>query len=89
MTDVPDPQDDPAVTGVPPETPEQVRPSATGLVAGPIDGDTDVVIAEVDRSAGQAASTERGGPVDGDSFDQTLQDAEAGIEGSILDVDES
>jgi hypothetical protein len=39
--------DDPAVTGVPEETPEAVRPSATGLVTGPLDTETDIVAADV------------------------------------------
>ncbi|MET0143292.1 MAG: hypothetical protein ABW328_00665, partial [Ilumatobacteraceae bacterium] len=47
MTTSADPTGDPAVTGVPPETPEAVRPSATGLVTGPIDGDTNVAVADV------------------------------------------
>jgi hypothetical protein len=42
----PDPDDDPVITGVPPETPEQVRPSATGLVTGPLDEATDVEVAD-------------------------------------------
>jgi hypothetical protein len=37
---------DPAVVGVPPETPDAVRPSATGLVTGPLDTETDVVVAD-------------------------------------------
>ena len=47
VTDTPNTSDDPAVVGVPPETPEDVRPSATGLVAGPVDGETDVHVADV------------------------------------------
>ena len=82
MTEAPDPHDDPAVTGVPPETPQQVRPSATGLVTGPIDGQTDVVVAD----AHVPGTT---GAVDAESLDQTLQDAEGGIEGSTLDTDEA
>jgi hypothetical protein len=82
MTDASDPHDDPAVTGVPPETPEQVRPSATGLVTGPIDGQTDVVVADVHVPGTTGA-------VDAESLDQTLQDAEGGIEGSALDTDEA
>jgi len=37
---------DPAVVGVPPETPDAVRPSATGLVAGPLDTETDITVAD-------------------------------------------
>jgi len=51
MTKTPDPAEDPAVTGVPPETPEQVRPSATGLVTGPLDTGVDVELAEIDADA--------------------------------------
>ena len=47
VTDTPNKSDDPAVVGVPPETPEDIRPSATGLVAGPVDGETDVQVADV------------------------------------------
>ena len=50
MPSTPDPHDDPAITGVPEETPADVRPSATGLVAGPLDGTTDVEVAEIDTS---------------------------------------
>ncbi len=52
MPRTPDPQDDPAVTGVPEETPAAVRPSATGLVAGPVDDETDVEIGEIDVGSG-------------------------------------
>lgn len=45
MTEEPDTSEDPAVVGVPPETPDAVRPSATGVVAGPVDGETDVQVA--------------------------------------------
>ena len=48
MTDDATTEEDPAVVGVPPETPAAVRPSATGLVTGPVDGETDVEIAEVE-----------------------------------------
>lgn len=47
MPSTPDSDDDPAITGVPPETPADVRPSATGLVVGPVDDETDVEIADV------------------------------------------
>ena len=49
-------QEDPAVVGVPPETPDAVRPSATGLVTGPVDGETDVEVADVE--GGGANDTE-------------------------------
>jgi len=45
----PDHDEDPAVVGVPPETPDAVRPSATGVVSGPVDGETDVDVADVSR----------------------------------------
>jgi hypothetical protein len=79
MTTSPDPTDDPAVTGVPPETPDDVRPSATGLVTGPVDGATDVEVAAVTTEAGVEAA----------QHDQTLEDAEGGIEGSTLDAPDS
>ena len=78
MPSSPDPTDDPAVTGVPPETPDDVRPSATGLVTGPLDGDTDVELADVTTDDAQ-----QGDPT---SLDRTLEDAEGGIEGSTLDA---
>jgi hypothetical protein len=77
MPSTPDPHEDPAVTGVPPETPDEVRPSATGLVAGPIEGDTDVEVVGLDAGGASAEWT---------SVDQTLEDAEGGIEGSTLDA---
>jgi hypothetical protein len=58
MTQRPDPDEDPAVTGVPPETPDAVRPSATGLTTGPVDDETDVEVADVD------VDPERGGRPD-------------------------
>jgi hypothetical protein len=78
MATSPDPTDDPAVTGVPPETPDDVRPSATGLVTGPVDGDTDVDVA--DGTAGDSDDAESR------ALDQTLEDAEGGVEGSTLDA---
>ena len=78
MTMSPDARDDPAITGVPPETPDDVRPSATGLVTGPVDGDTDVEVAAVATGGGDQGDTA--------SMDQTLEDAEGGIEGSTLDA---
>jgi hypothetical protein len=80
MSNSPDPTDDPAVTGVPSETPDDVRPSATGLVTGPIDGETDVDVADVTTRARSAD------PADAAALDQTLEDAEGGIEGSTLDA---
>ena len=44
--------DAPTVVGVPAETPEAVRPSATGLVTGPVDSPPDVDVADVDPGAG-------------------------------------
>jgi len=78
MATSPDPTDDPAVTGVPPETPDDVRPSATGLVTGPVDGDTDVDVA--DGTTGDSDDAESR------ALDQTLEDAEGGVEGSTLDA---
>ncbi len=79
MASTPDPNEDPAITGVPPETPEQVRPSATGLVTGPVEGDTDVEVVEAQASPGD--------PGAGSAWiDQTLEDAEGGVEGSTLDA---
>jgi len=78
MTTSPDPSDDPAITGVSPETSDVVRPSATGLVAGPVEGETDVEIADVATGGGEQRNTV--------SLDQTLANAEGGIEGSTLDA---
>ena len=77
MTNAPNANDDPAVTGVPPETPDSVRPSATGLVAGPLDSGTDIDVADI-----HVESTDDAGA----SIDQTLEDPEGGIEGSTLDA---
>ena len=82
MSDERPTNDDPAVVGVPPETPAEVRPSATGVVAGPVDGETDVVVADVAGPGGEAdREPERSGAFD----DRTLEDAEGGVEGSTLD----
>ena len=51
---VSDHQEDPAVVGVPPETPDGIRPSATGLVAGPVEDETNFVIAEPCSTEGEA-----------------------------------
>lgn len=50
MPTTPDPDDDPAITGVPPETPAEVRPSATGLVTGPLDEATDIEVVDDERA---------------------------------------
>ena len=55
MPSAPDPHDDPAITGVPDETPADVRSSATGLVAGPLDAATDVEVGEIDASTADDA----------------------------------
>lgn len=100
MTSSPDPHDDPAVTGVPPETPDAVRPSATGIVAGPLDEETDVAVADVHVAAANGADVEAetpagassnagddpGGDVDAARMDQLLEDAEGGVEASTLDA---
>jgi hypothetical protein len=83
MTTSPSSDDDPAITGVPPETPPDVRPSATGLVTGPVDDEVDVTIADVDAGRGTSTGTEQDS---GASMDQLLADAEGGIEGSTLDA---
>jgi hypothetical protein len=46
--------DEPAVVGVPPDVPETVRPSTTGLVTGPVEEPPDVVVADVDGDHGPA-----------------------------------
>ena len=79
MPTSPNPSDDPAITGVPRETPDEVRPSATGLVTGPVDGETDVEVSDV-------GSGEIG---DEAAIDQTLADAEGGVEGGTLDAPDS
>jgi hypothetical protein len=81
MATSPDPTENPAVTGVPPETPEDVRPSATGLVTGPVDGETDVEVADV--ATGDSGGSSESDPT---AVDQTLDDAEGGVEGSTLDA---
>lgn len=47
MSDEQSTGDDPAVVGVPPGTPEDVKPSVTGLVKGPLDAEPEVEIAEI------------------------------------------
>jgi hypothetical protein len=78
VTNSADPNDDPAITGVPPETPDDVRPSATGLVTGPVDGETDVDVADIATGGDDEAEQL--------SIDQVLEDAEGGIEASTLDA---
>lgn len=64
MTNTANTTDDPAVTGVPPETPASVRSSATGIVVGPADGPTDLEAADVrvdelpDSHVGEGSATE-------------------------------
>ena len=84
MTDSREANEDPAVVGIPPETPDQIRPSATGLVAGPVEGDTDVVVADSRDQQRRPPDLASGEP--SVRLDQTLQDAEGGIEGSLLDA---
>lgn len=87
MSEAPDSNDDPVVVGVPPETPAAVRPSTTGLVTGPVDGEPDIVVAPVngggDDGGDDPASSDE--PA-GEDLDRTLEDAEGGIEGSLLDA---
>ncbi len=52
-TDATDATGEPVSVGVPEETPEAVRPSATGLVTGPLDGPTDIDVAEVHIGEGE------------------------------------
>ncbi|MDP1819606.1 MAG: hypothetical protein Q8K58_06880 [Acidimicrobiales bacterium] len=47
MSDSDPTSEDPAVVGVPPDVPDGVRPSATGVVPGPVEGDPDVEVADV------------------------------------------
>jgi hypothetical protein len=84
MTDDHRAPDDPAVVGVPPETPDEVRPSATGLVTGPVEGETDVHVADVTASSGGGRDAASGAA----DLDQLLEDAEGGLDGSLLDVDD-
>lgn len=85
MDDPADANEDPAVVGVPPETPEQVRPSATGLVVGPVDDDIDVVSSDSpadEPGAALAASP----PQSETSDDQMIEDATGAVHGSLLDA---
>jgi len=45
--------DEPAVVGVQPDVPEAARPSTTGLVTGPVEGDPEVNVADVDPGEGR------------------------------------
>jgi hypothetical protein len=83
MTESTNPEEDPAVVGVPDETPDAVRPSATGVVVGPLDEAPDIVVADVARGAGRDTEAVR---ADDDAVAQTLEDAEGGVEGSLLDA---
>jgi hypothetical protein len=57
MSDPSDPvEEPPAVVGVPPETPEAVRPSATGLVVDPSAEEDEAAIAAGGEVVGEAAS---------------------------------
>ena len=60
--------DDPAVVGVPPETPDEVRPSATGLVSGPVDDETNIAAADPGDDEVQATE-DAGGEVIGETPD--------------------
>ncbi|MGI9030178.1 MAG: hypothetical protein ACR2HP_09370 [Ilumatobacteraceae bacterium] len=64
-----DSNEDPAVVGVPPETPQSVRPSATGLVTGPVDSETNVVVAEPGLTEEEQAALAAGGEYSGDADD--------------------
>jgi hypothetical protein len=89
MADEPDHEADPAITGVPPETPDDVRPSATGLVVGPVDGETDIEVAAVGGDVRRAGDGAEADDDDGTgSVDRLLEDAEGGIEASTLDAPE-
>lgn len=61
--------EDPAVVGVPPATPESVHPSTSGLVTGPVDGETDGVVAEPARTEEEQATLAAGGEFSGDADD--------------------
>ena len=68
--------DDPAVVGVPPETPTAVRPSATGVVTGPLDTETDVEVSDVRFEPEEQATVDAGGEHVG-----TTEEHEPEIEG--------
>jgi hypothetical protein len=45
--------DEPTVVGVQPDVPAAARPSTTGLVTGPVEGEPDVNVADVDPGEGR------------------------------------
>ena len=63
MSTSPDPTDDSTITGVAPETPDDVRLAATGLGTEPVDANTDVDVAT--GSTGDTKSA---------AIDQTFED---------------
>jgi hypothetical protein len=57
MSDPSDPAEDPpTVVGVPPETPDAVRPSTTGVVVDPSANEDEAAIAAGGRIVGEGAS---------------------------------
>jgi len=59
MSDPSDPiEEPPAVVGVPPETPEDVRPSATGLVVDPAAEEDEAAIDAGGRVVGETVAGE-------------------------------
>lgn len=58
-----------AIIGVPPETPKYVRPSATGLVTGPVDGETNVVVADTRPLEEERVTLAAGGELIGQADD--------------------
>jgi len=81
MTDSAAANEDPAIVGVPPETPEQIRPSATGVVVGPFEGESDVGVSD-GRDKHAPPEADNGNDVS-NARDQLLEDAEGGTEGSL------
>jgi hypothetical protein len=61
MSDSSSQHDDPAIVGVPPETPDDVRPSTTGLVAGPVEEEPEVELADPRESHEGRALLDAGG----------------------------
>ena len=78
MSRTANPNEDPAITGVPPETPEAVRPSATGLVVGPIDDETHVEVAHLGSSPDHQQA-------ESPAIDQILDDAAGAVEASAAE----
>lgn len=68
--------EDSAVVGVPPETPAAVRPSATGVVTGPLDTETDVDVSDFRSPPEEQATVDAGGEHVG-----TTEEGEPEIEG--------